>query len=132
MLKPACFRSAGTDFIFWSQTKLIDAKTRKVTARVSYAELEQSFGYRYYLCHRVDLHNGLKALALRAGSDRTSVVLRLSSEISEIDCESGVLTAKDGTRIAKDLIIVADGVHVSTMPPSTNLNDDIRNSNNLC
>ena len=98
----------------WEKTQIIDAKTGKIAARIPYPELEEQFGNPYYLYHRVDLHNGLKSLALDTSSDsKPKTTLRLSSEIVNLDCENGLLTTKDGTKITKDLVVVADGVHVS-------------------
>ncbi len=92
---------------------MIDAKTGKATVRVPYTKLKERFGYPYYLYHRVDLHNGLKELALQTRNGYSRTQLRLASEIVEIDCEKGTLTLKDGRKILKDLLVVADGVHVS-------------------
>lgn len=95
------------------KTTVIDPKTWKCLTRVAYTELEKQYGYSYYLYHRVDLHNGLKALALEANPGENEAILHLSSEVTEIDCENGTLTTRDGTKYSKDLLIVADGVHVS-------------------
>ena len=96
------------------KTSIIDATTGDVKTRVPYSELREKFGYPYYLYHRVDLHNGLKEMATRTvDGDNGEVTLLLSSEVVEIDCESGTLTLKDGSKVSKDLLVMADGVHVS-------------------
>ncbi|TGJ78937.1 hypothetical protein E0Z10_g9828 [Xylaria hypoxylon] len=73
--------------------------------------------------------NGLKALATEEegkngvvhgegeGETRrgkgTPVAIRLGCEVQNVDCENGVLMLADGTRVQKDLIIIADGAHAS-------------------
>ena len=112
--EPLLFRLRRKECADPTKTNIVDAKTWKPMVRVSYAELEQDFGFPYYLYHRVDLHSGLKDLALDSTSGRNKTNLHLSSEVVEIEYNSGTLTMKDGTRVVKDLLIVADGVHVST------------------
>ena len=57
--------------------------------------------------HRVDLHTELKRLAQQYAT------IHLSSEIIHANCESGEIGLADGTTVIKDLIIAADGIHVS-------------------
>lgn len=92
-----------------------DAKTKRTISRNSYTDLEGQYGFKYYLYHRVDLHSGLKALATCQGCTGRAVNLRLHSEVLQIDCERGTLTLADGTMSHKDLIVAADGVHVSSL-----------------
>lgn len=92
-----------------------DAETKRTTSRNSYGDLEGQYGFKYYLYHRVDLHSGLKALATSQGYTSRAVNLRLHCEVLEIDCERGALTLADGTMSHKDLIVAADGVHVSSL-----------------
>jgi 2-polyprenyl-6-methoxyphenol hydroxylase-like FAD-dependent oxidoreductase len=47
------------------------------------------------------------------GTEFQPAKLHLSSEVIGVDCESGTLTLADGSMHQKDLIIAADGVHVS-------------------
>ena len=69
--------------------------------------------------HRVDLHNELKEMASKPRPSTSSVAkLHLLSEVKEVDLD-GTLTLGDGTRIQKDLIVVADGVHVNIAFPAT-------------
>jgi salicylate hydroxylase len=72
----------------------------------------KKYGAEPYLLHRVDLHNGMKELALE-GNGTNVAKLNLSSEVVDLDCESGTLTLANGEKFQKDLIVVADGVHVS-------------------
>lgn len=63
--------------------------------------------------HRVDLHNVLKEMSSKPRPSTSHVAkLFLSSDVKEVDLD-GTLTLGDGRRLQKDLIVVADGVHVS-------------------
>lgn len=78
--------------------------------------------------HRVDLHNRLKTLAVTpsglwekpsGGVEDKRVVIRLGCEVLGVDCEKGVLALADGSRVQKDLVIIADGAHVSPIVVNT-------------
>jgi 2-polyprenyl-6-methoxyphenol hydroxylase-like FAD-dependent oxidoreductase len=62
---------------------------------------------------RVDLHDGLFKLGtdpdLSKGHPRK---ILLATEVAGVDCEKGELTTANGETIRKDLVVVADGVHV--------------------
>lgn len=73
-----------------------------------YNEYESIFGIPWYSAHRVDLHNELKRLV-----SELDIPIHLASETTHVDADQGVLVLKDGTHVQKDLIIAADGVHVS-------------------
>lgn len=75
-------------------------------------DVEKKFGAPWNFYHRVDAHNSLKELATDPQRPGQPTVIRLASQVVDVDCESGVLTLKDGTTIQKDLIVVADGQHV--------------------
>lgn len=87
-------------------------------------DVEKKFGAPWNFYHRVDAHNSLKELATDPKLPGTPAVIRLASQVVGLDCETGVLTLKDGTTIPKDLIVVADGQHVRAsvharyLPPS--------------
>jgi hypothetical protein len=38
--------------------------------------------------------------------------------VTHVDAKKGELMLSDGTKIAKDIIVVADGVHVSKIVPA--------------
>lgn len=72
-----------------------------------YDNYKDLYGQPWYFIHRVDLHNELKRLALESGVD-----VQLSSEVTHVDAEDGLLTLGNGQSHRYDLIIAADGVHV--------------------
>jgi 2-polyprenyl-6-methoxyphenol hydroxylase-like FAD-dependent oxidoreductase len=75
-------------------------------------DVEEKFGAKWNFYHRVDAHNSLKELATDPELPGKPAVIRLASQVVDVDCETGILTLKDGTTFQKDLIVVADGQHV--------------------
>jgi len=74
------------------------------------------------LCHRVDLHNTLKAAAENAG-----IEIFLQSRVSQVDIRKSEITLVDGRKVTGDLILGADGTHVSIshyFPPGKKLRID--------
>ena len=71
------------------------------------------YGAPWYLYHRIDLHTELKRLATAPTCGSQQAKINLSSEVVDVDCEKGTLTLANGSVHRKDLIIAADGVHVS-------------------
>src|SRR5438045_2842134 len=69
-------------------------------------DVEQKFGAPWNFYHRVDAHNSLKELATDPGLSGKPAVIKLASQVVDLECETGVLTLKDGTTIQKDLIVV--------------------------
>lgn len=74
---------------------------------------EVSFGQGSWSFHRVDLHRGLKELAVSADGGGKLVEMNLGCEVTGLDCDKGVLTLADGRTVKKDLVVLADGAHVS-------------------
>ncbi|KIW19271.1 hypothetical protein PV08_03565 [Exophiala spinifera] len=73
---------------------------------LSFANVEQQYGNKWYFYHRVDMHRQLREMAEAAGS-----IIRLGAQVMDVDPETGVIQLKDGSQIQKDLVIVADGQH---------------------
>jgi hypothetical protein len=71
------------------------------------------YGSPWFLFHRVDLHKELMRLVSEPRPHTSATAkIHLLSEIVDLDLE-GNLTMADGTRLNKDLVIVADGIRVS-------------------
>jgi salicylate hydroxylase len=80
-----------------------------------FRDVEQKYGTKWNFYHRVDAHNSLKELATDPSLPGKPATIRLASQVVDVDCESGVLTLKDGVTFQKDLIVVADGQHVRAL-----------------
>ena len=81
-----------------------------------FRDVEQKYGTKWNFYHRVDAHHSLKELATDPTLPGKPATIRLASQVVDVDCESGILTLKDGTTFQKDLIVVADGQHVRASP----------------
>lgn len=109
--------------------RMVDAHTLEPAFFDDLAGVRREFGAQMAFYHRVDLHNGLKDLATTtqdreggggSGSSNSNssellssgppAVIRLGQAVVDIDCEAGVLVLADGTRVTKDLLVVADGI----------------------
>src|SRR2546423_4981899 len=78
-------------------------------------DVKEKYGVRWNFYHRVDAHNSLKELATDPNLPGTPVTIKLASQVVDLDCDSGVLTLKDGTTVQKDVVVVADGQHVRAL-----------------
>ena len=78
----------------------------------NYSFWPQKYGAEGYFLHRVDLHEGLKKLALTGDSETRPAKINLSSEVVGLDCKTATLRLANGVSYQKDLVVVADGVHV--------------------
>ncbi|KAH6698486.1 putative salicylate hydroxylase [Leptodontidium sp. MPI-SDFR-AT-0119] len=74
-------------------------------------DVEKIYGSPWWLAHRVDLHNELRALALDHEGDGVPAQLHLTSIVQSVDAEAGIVTLSDGSTHQADLIIGADGIH---------------------
>ncbi|KAJ9645596.1 hypothetical protein H2204_001177 [Knufia peltigerae] len=73
---------------------------------LSFANVEQQYGNKWYFYHRVDMHRQLREMAEAFGS-----TIRLGAQVMDVDPETGMIHLKDGSQIQKDLVIIADGQH---------------------
>jgi len=69
--------------------------------------------------HRAELHDGLIELAVEHDNKHNTkgkrVNMRTSSENSNINCEEGTLTVTSGGVVSRDMLVIADGAHVSKL-----------------
>jgi salicylate hydroxylase len=63
--------------------------------------------------HRVDLHNKLKSEATSLSRDGVPVKLHLACKVVDIDLYNACVTLEDGRIFDGDLLLGADGLHVS-------------------
>jgi salicylate hydroxylase len=77
-------------------------------------DLKHVFAYPWQLIHRIDLHNALKDIARNEQGEGKPVAIHLQSRVASVDVEKTSVTLSDGRVISGDLILGADGVHVSS------------------
>jgi salicylate hydroxylase len=75
--------------------------------------VEKTYGTKWNFYHRVDMHQELKERALDPEGLGKPAVIKLGCQVVDVDCEEGVITIKDGSKHQFDLVIIADGQHVS-------------------
>lgn len=76
---------------------------------LNFSNVEQLYGDKWYFYHRVDMHKHLREMAEAAGA-----VIRLGQRVDDVELETGIIHLQDGATVQKDLVIVADGQHVSS------------------
>jgi salicylate hydroxylase len=113
-----CLAHWGFDFakarpVLNQQIRFMMARDLDVVFRSEYADLEERFGYPAWSFHRVDLHRGLRDVALGEEGAGAPAVVRLGCRVEGVDFEAGRIFLADGESVMKDLVVVADGAHVS-------------------
>ena len=93
----------------------VRADTLETESQTSFTGFGKKYGQIYIFLHWADLHNGLYELALgpsKEGIPQTKI--ELASNVVKVDPVHGSITLEDGRTVRKDLIVIADGAHVST------------------
>ena len=81
------------------------ADNLEVDSRETFAETEAKYGNRWAFFHRADLHTGLRELVESS--------IELASEVIKVDPQTATITLADGGTVLNDLVVIADGAHVS-------------------
>lgn len=76
--------------------------------------LGHAFAYPWQLIHRIELHNALKDIARDTKREGKPVIIHLQSRVTSADIERTSITLQDGRVVYGDLVLGADGVHVSS------------------
>jgi salicylate hydroxylase len=114
-----CLDSWGFDFtkaraIEGQQLRIMLAENLHEVFKDEFPGLEQQFGHKCWTLHRADLHKGLLDLAVEENEGQGSpAIVRLGCQVQSVDFSKGMVSLADGTSFKKDLIIIADGAHVS-------------------
>ncbi|ETS80616.1 hypothetical protein PFICI_08145 [Pestalotiopsis fici W106-1] len=96
--------------------RMVDAHTLEPAFTDDLTDVRGDFGAKMAFYHRVDLHNSLKDLAQGQQEGPNNelagppAVIRLGQAVVDIDCETGVIILADGTKVTKDLLVIADGI----------------------
>jgi hypothetical protein len=95
---------------FFDGTTLQQIRSRAVP------DFAETYGHPFLLYHRADLHNELKRTATQSRPHTSNTAkINLLSEVSDIDLDGHILLA-DGRKVYKDVVIVADGIRVGSLP----------------
>jgi salicylate hydroxylase len=102
------------------QLRIKTGATLETVYQEGYGNMEERYGHKNWSFHRVDLHDGLIKLATDPDlSKGRPMKIRLATEVMGVDCSKGELTLANGEKTQKDLIVVADGAHVSRRTASS-------------
>ena len=52
---------------------------------------------------------------LREQAEASGATIRLGNQVMDVEPETGVVSLKDGRKVQKDLVVIADGQHVSAL-----------------
>lgn len=67
------------------------------------------------LCRRYEIHNALKSAAVATEGAGPPVSLNLNARVIDVIPESATVVFRDGSTIAGDLVIGADGIKVGIL-----------------
>lgn len=81
--------------------------------QADWAHVPETYGTDWYALHRADLHQELRHLATNPPEGIKSADLKFGKRVVSVDCEQGIINFEDGKRIQKDIVVGADGLHVS-------------------
>jgi 2-polyprenyl-6-methoxyphenol hydroxylase-like FAD-dependent oxidoreductase len=82
------------------------------------AELKEAHSiwqHPWHLVHRVRLHEELKKRATSLDGPGKPAVLKTCSRVSDVDQVQGIVYLENGETYKGDVVIGADGVHVSRL-----------------
>jgi 2-polyprenyl-6-methoxyphenol hydroxylase-like FAD-dependent oxidoreductase len=84
---------------------------------VDLTEPNKIWQHPWQLVHRVHLHEELKRRATSPEGEGLPVVLKTCSRVIDADASAAVAILENGERVQGDVLIGADGVHVSPTHP---------------
>ncbi|KEF57291.1 uncharacterized protein A1O9_05208 [Exophiala aquamarina CBS 119918] len=90
------------------QMRRIKADTIELDSVESFTDIEKTYGGRWLLFHRADLHTGLRDLV---DAQNPQPKIHLGTPVSDVDVENGIVTFPSGEQTRKDVVIIADGSH---------------------
>ncbi|KAJ4247096.1 hypothetical protein NW762_013234 [Fusarium torreyae] len=96
--------------------KQFNAATMETNYHGNYEDFTSRYGAPWYFSHRVDLHNEFRRLAVESNGEFPGSNLHLGLSVQSVDCDEGLIVFGDGTKVKKDVIIGADGIHSSVAP----------------
>jgi salicylate hydroxylase len=92
------------------QLRMLQFDTLEIQYRETYDHIKEKYGYPFNAYHRIDLHKKLREMATTCGAQ-----IRLGSEVKDANSKDGVITFTNGESLQKDLLVLANGVKVSSL-----------------
>lgn len=112
ILKRWGFDSVATQGIQMEQVRRPKGDTLEPMApTIDFRNIPERYGNEWFLYHRVDMHKQLRVMAEDPTLPNTPSKIQLGCQVVDIDPQEGIITLKDGTKVQKDLVVIADGQH---------------------
>ncbi|KAF2270187.1 FAD/NAD(P)-binding domain-containing protein [Lojkania enalia] len=117
-------RRWGFDFgkarpVDFKQFRALDGGTLGHITREDLSGVEERFGERMCAYHRVDLHRGLREVAVGEQEGWAEAKIRLGAEVVGVDAEKGEVRLKGGETVVKEFLVLADGCHTAFLSQIT-------------
>ena len=110
--------SARANVTMMHQQSIHNATTMTQVWSTELTDVEKNYGTPFEVYHRVDLHQELRRLAQDEHLPGKPSRITLGKLAIDLDCSNGIVKFEDGSKIQKDLVIVAAGVKVSFPSPT--------------
>ena len=91
----------------------LDGVTAQITWCDSLKDLRERYGSSLRFLRHGDLLTGL--LEHLEATEGHPVKFRLEANVSELDCEKGIIRTSDGAEVEKDTVVLANGLGVRTL-----------------
>ena len=72
----------------------------------------------------MDLHTQLKTAATSSDGKGRPAELRIGSKVVDVNMDTATITLADGSTVSGDIVVGADGIHVSENPSNGTLVTD--------
>jgi 2-polyprenyl-6-methoxyphenol hydroxylase-like FAD-dependent oxidoreductase len=89
------------------------AESGKALFQVDLTMPNKQWQHKWLLVHRAHLHNALRERAIGQEGKGKPATLRLASKVASVDPEKAEVTLESGEKVSGDVLLGADGVHVS-------------------
>ena len=91
----------------------LDGPTAQTTWHEPLKGMREEYGSTFRFLRHGDLHNGL--LKHLEATEGHPVKLNLAANVTDLDCEKGIIRTSDGLEVEKDLVVMANGLGVRTL-----------------
>jgi 2-polyprenyl-6-methoxyphenol hydroxylase-like FAD-dependent oxidoreductase len=101
----------ATPFI---QERHLKEDTGEMVHFVDHSWTQEATGYPWLAMRRVHLYAALVRAARRTPEGKVPIKMHTSNAATKVDCEAGKLCTEKGDEVEADVVVVADGVFVSS------------------
>ena len=113
VLQSLDFNAKKAKGVYSKQMRMVDPHSLEPQIVEDFSRVEDDYGAPFMFYHRIDLHSALKNMAIGDEGEGAPVKIRNGVKVKSVDCGAGRIEIESGEVFEKDLIVIADGVHVS-------------------